>query len=62
MKSALQKVKTDEILEAFLKNMRKRREVTRDGTEQEESINKVILTGGPVLLEGTKEEESKGRF
>ena len=34
----------------------------RDGTEQEESTNKVILTGGPVLFEGAKEEESKGRF
>lgn len=42
-----------------IKNKRKRRDVLRDGTEQEESTNKVILTGGPVLFEGAKEEESK---
>ncbi|RMX46817.1 hypothetical protein pdam_00007662 [Pocillopora damicornis] len=42
-----------------IKNKRKRRDVVRDGTEQEESTNKVILTGGPVLFEGAKEEESK---
>ena len=39
-----------------IKNKRKRREVTRDG-DQEESTNKVILTGGPVVFEAAKEDE-----
>ena len=40
-----------------IKNKRKRREVTRDGGNQEESTNKVILTGGPVVFETAKEDE-----
>ncbi|CAH3033062.1 unnamed protein product, partial [Pocillopora meandrina] len=39
-----------------IKNKRKRREVTRDG-DQEESTNKVILTGGPIVFEAAKEDE-----
>ena len=40
-----------------IKNKRKRREVTRDGGNQEESTNKIILTGGPVVFEAAKEDE-----
>ena len=40
-----------------IKNKRKRREVTRDEGNQEESTNKVILTGGPVVFETAKEDE-----
>ena len=40
-----------------IKNKRKRREVTRDGGDQEESTNKIILTGGPVVFEAAKEDE-----
>ena len=31
--------------------------MTRDGGNQEESTNKVILTGGPVVFEAAKEDE-----
>ena len=40
-----------------IKNKRKRREVTRDGGNQEESTNKIILTGGPVVFEAAKKGE-----
>ncbi|PFX27722.1 Deleted in malignant brain tumors 1 protein [Stylophora pistillata] len=38
-----------------IRNKRKRREVTRDEVEQEESTNKVILTGGPVVFKAAKD-------
>ena len=40
-----------------IKNKRKRREVTRDVGDQEESTNKIILTGGPVVFEVAKEDK-----
>ncbi|XP_027043001.1 uncharacterized protein LOC113670990 [Pocillopora damicornis] len=40
-----------------IKNKRKRREVTRDVGDQEESTNKIILTVGPVVFEAAKEDE-----
>ena len=31
--------------------------MTRDGGNQEESTNKIILTGGPVVFEAAKKDE-----
>ena len=44
-------------IKGCIKNKRKRREVTRDGGNQEESTNKIILTGGPVVFEAAKKDE-----
>jgi len=44
--------------ECSISNKRKKRDVTRDEVEHEESTNKVILTQGPLVFK--KEEQQSG--